>query len=88
MLDTPKLEAEIRDFFAKEFDLRFEVPLTDTTNLFDGYIDSFGFLKVIDWVEKFSAAHQIKVYPADLFAEGFLSVRSMADYLRLKAASA
>lgn len=78
------LESDIRAFFQKEFGLDFDKTVNDSTNLFDGHIDSFGFIKIIVWVEKFSKRHGIKVFPEDLFADGFLSVQSMSSYLRSK----
>lgn len=78
------LENDIRSFFETEFNLKFQDDLDDQTNLFDGHIDSFSFLKIIDWVENFSKSHGVKIYPEDLFAEGTLSVQSMANYLKSK----
>lgn len=75
-------EEKIKDFIASTFMVEFGVDVNDDTNLFDaGLIDSFGFIQLVQFIEK---EFKIKLDDELLSVGAISSVNSIADAIKAK----
>ncbi len=77
------IEDEIKSFMNKEFLFEFdEKDVTYDTNLFSGgYIDSFGFVQLISFLEK---KFEIKITDEELLSDSFNTLNKIIRFVRGK----